>query len=83
MVETEDFTIASLDLCDFDHESGRGRLVSYLLRDDLGGADLALRVAVVEARDHVWVMTASGPGSTGDDMEQTLSPIVAGFRSPP
>ncbi len=33
VVEQADFTVGTLDLCDFEHRDDRGRLVSYLLRD--------------------------------------------------
>ena len=33
VVEQADFTVGTLDLCDFEHRDDHGRLVSYLLRD--------------------------------------------------
>jgi hypothetical protein len=82
VVELADFTVGTLDLCDFEHRGDRGRLVSYLLRDDLGGADLVGRVALIEAGDDLWVFSSFGAADDGDEVERSLSAIVAGFRSP-
>ena len=83
VVETEDFSVGSLDMCDFERGPDHGRLVSYILHDELGGADSSMRVAVIEAGDHVWAITSFVPGTTGEELNRTLSTIVSGFRSPP
>lgn len=81
VVELADFNVGTLNMCDFEHRGDRGRLVSYLLQDNLGGADLVGRVALIESGDDLWVFTSFGSAGKGDEVEQSLSTIVAGFRS--
>ena len=82
VVELADFTVGTLDMCDFEHRGDRGRLVSYLLIDDLGGADLVGRVALIESGDALWLFSSFGQAGKGDEVERSLSAIVAGFRTP-
>jgi hypothetical protein len=82
VVELADFTVGTLDLCDFEHRGDRGRLVSYLLQDNLGGADLVGRVALIESGDDLWVLTSFGAAGKDGEVERSLAAIVAGFRAP-
>ena len=63
---------------DFELRSDDGRLVSYLLRDDLGGADVVPWVALIESGDDLWVLTSIAAAGTDDEVE-----VVALGRSWP
>jgi hypothetical protein len=39
-------------------------------------------VALIESGEDLWVFTSFGAADKGDDVERSLSAIVAGFRSP-